>query len=233
MKIHIIQHVAHEGPGVIAAWAKSEGHTTSVTKVFNNERYPEASDLDMLVIMGGPMGVYEQDLYPWIAEEKTFIRQCIDRKKIVLGICLGAQFIASALGARVYPGKEPEIGWFPLTLTDEALSHSISNNIPSPITVFHWHNDTFDLPEGSQRIAFSKLTPNQAFMLDDRILALQFHFEIDREAFTTILPHLDETGNGRYLQSRDEIRDNMHHIEANNLIMIEILNKMSRVYGEN
>ena len=131
----------------------------------------------MLVIMGGPMGTYEEDTYPWLKDEKLFVRKAIHSDKAVLGICLGSQIIANALGAAVYPNKEKEIGWLPISFIDKASQDLFGSETVSPI-VFQWHGDTFDLPENATLLASSDLYPNQAFTLGKNILALQFHVEV-------------------------------------------------------
>jgi len=119
MNLHYLQHVSFEGLGTIQSWADRNAHSVSVTRFYENEHLPSPECVDMLVIMGGPMGIYDYTEYPWLHEEKEFIRQAIAAGKPVLGVCLGAQLIADVCGARVFPGKQKEIGWFPLKRSDE------------------------------------------------------------------------------------------------------------------
>ncbi len=128
MRIHYFQHVPFENPGSIQQWVESHGHSSSITQFFHDDALPRIEDVDFLIILGGPMGVYDQNLFPWLAKEKSFISEAIRQKKKVLGICLGAQLIASALGARVYPNAQKEIGWFPLKIFPN-LNHQTHSNI--------------------------------------------------------------------------------------------------------
>src|SRR5689334_16619028 len=112
MRVHFIQHVNFEHPGHLLEWAKDNNHNTGFTKTFENISFPGLNDFDLLIIMGGPMSVYDENKFPWLKKEKQFIGEAIDADKKVLGICLGSQLIAESLGAKVYPSKEKEIGWW-------------------------------------------------------------------------------------------------------------------------
>ena len=149
MNIHYLQHVPFEGLGSIEAWLKTGNHRLTDTRLYQNGPLPEMADFDWLIVMGGPMGVDDEDQYPWLKQEKQFIQQAIESGKIVLGICLGAQLIAAALGAKVYKNKNPEIGWFNIDRHIEAEKTILSSVILSQLEVFHWHGDTFDIPAGS------------------------------------------------------------------------------------
>jgi GMP synthase (glutamine-hydrolysing) len=138
-------------------------------------------NIDLLVVLGGPIGAYEDDKYPFLGDEIALLEQRIGSGRPTLGICLGAQLMARALGARVYPGPAKEIGWAPVTLSDAGQASALChlNEVP----VLHWHGDTFDLPDGSERLASTKLCSNQAFALGANALAFQFHPEVDGAHF--------------------------------------------------
>ncbi|NJK84994.1 MAG: hypothetical protein HC906_02460 [Bacteroidales bacterium] len=121
MNIHCIIHEKYEGIGCIHTWIRNKNHSVTFTKVYDEEPFPDTSQFDWLIIMGGSMSVYEEDKYPVIKIEKEFIGKCIHENKTILGICLGAQFLAAVLGSKVYPGKEREIGWFPILINKENL----------------------------------------------------------------------------------------------------------------
>lgn len=177
LRIHYLQHVPFEGPGSIATWARARGHAITRTRFFGTDPLPDPDEIDWLIIMGGPMGVYDEGEHPWLRQEKEFIRQAIAGGKTVIGVCLGAQLIAHVLGARVYPNPQKEIGWFPVRLTAEASLSGPADDIPRELMVFHWHGDTFDLPENAVRIASSEACRNQGFLYNERVLGLQFHPE--------------------------------------------------------
>lgn len=176
-RIQYLQHVPFEDPGYILTYAQKHTWPVACTRIYENDPFPALDSFDWLIVMGGPMSVYEESLYPWISDEKKCIRQAIDRGKIVIGICLGAQMIASVLGARVYPHIHKEIGWFPVTLTPQALSVPVLKGIPDIFMAYHWHGDTFDIPAGAVHCAQSSGCPNQSFVFDNRVVGLQFHLE--------------------------------------------------------
>jgi GMP synthase-like glutamine amidotransferase len=151
-------------------------------------RPPELDDLDLLVIMGGPMNVYEEEQYPWLAAEKNLIRACVAAGKAVLGICLGAQLIADALGGKVARAPFEEIGWHPVELTEAGRREGVVAGFPSRFTALHWHGDMFSVPDGATLLASSAGCPNQAFSFGDgRVVGLQFHLEETRESLTELV----------------------------------------------
>ncbi len=160
MRIHYLQHKPYESLGCIEEWISKSRHSLSATKFYEDTSLPKFSDFDFLIIMGGPMGVYDEDKYPWLKDEKKFIKESINDNKIVLGICLGSQLIADSLGSKVYKNKFKEIGWFPVKIKNE---HKFFNSLPEEIITAHWHGDTFDLPDGAVHIAESSACKNQAF----------------------------------------------------------------------
>lgn len=173
------------------------------TRFFEGPALPAMLDFDLLIVMGGPMSVNDEATLPWLRTEKRFIRDAIERGVALLGVCLGAQLIASALGARVYQSPHKEIGWFPI----EATSHAGGSFcFPETCTVFHWHGETFDLPSGAVRLAKSAVCENQAYQIGERVIGLQFHLEITPESARTIVDNCgDELIPGLYIQTEDEI----------------------------
>ena len=146
MLIHCLQHVPFEGPFGIADWAAARGHALRLTPLYDGVAPPEPADFDWLVIMGGPMGVGDEGRYPWLAAEKDSIRRGIAAGKTLVGVCLGAQLLAEALGARVYRHREREIGWMPIDLTAAGQASPVFGFLPLSLPVFHWHGDTFEPP---------------------------------------------------------------------------------------
>jgi GMP synthase-like glutamine amidotransferase len=228
MRLHALQHVPFEELANIEIWAKEKGHQISMTQLFKDEHLPRMSDFDWLVILGGPMNVYEEKKYPWLAREKRLIEQAINSRKIVLGICLGAQLIADVLGSRVYKNRYKEIGWFPISLTPEAKGSPVFKALPDErFIAFHWHGDTFDLPPGCFRMAESEGCVNQAFEYNDRVIGLQFHLESSTESIRLLLQNCgDELVEGEYIQNAEAILSHQIHLNEINRIMTVLLDNI-------
>ena len=208
MRIHVLQHVPFEGPGHIDSWIYHRGHRLTLSRLYEESKLPDPAAFDRLVILGGPMNIYEEAAYPWLAEEKALIRATVAAGKSAVGICLGAQLLADALGSRVYAGRHREIGWFPVRLTAAGGHSALTEGLPPETTVFHWHGDTFDLPPGAVHLFESEACANQAFLCDNRILGLQFHLESTPETVRQLLTHCrDELVPGPFIQSGAQIAD--------------------------
>lgn len=177
LRIHWFQHVPFEGLGSLESWARSRDAALSVTRWHAGEPAPDLDGLDWLVVMGGPMGVYDEAQHPWLAAEKEYLRQAIETGKPVLGVCLGAQLIACVLGAAVRRNPHREIGWFPVEWTAQTGPHPLAQALPPTFEAFHWHGDTFELPPGAVPLARSAACANQAFALGPGVVGLQFHLE--------------------------------------------------------
>ncbi len=178
-----VRHVAFEDLGVIAEVLDQRGYETHYIEAgVDDLATVQPGPDDLLIVLGGPIGAYEEARYPFLREELGLIERCLRRESRVLGICLGAQLLARALGARVYPGARKEIGIGPLDLTPEGSRSCLAHLAPDR-RVLHWHGDTFDLPSGTTRLASTALTPNQAFARGSSALALQFHVEVDPARF--------------------------------------------------
>jgi GMP synthase-like glutamine amidotransferase len=228
MKIHYLQHEPFESPGAILTWAHEHGHTLTSTMLYNNEPLPSIELFDMLVIMGGSMSVYDKRLYSWMNGELRFIESAIKENKAVLGICLGAQLIAHSLGAAVYKNKNREIGWFPISLTPEGSSSGLFKAWPDAFTMFHWHGDTFDVPSGAVRTAFSKATVNQAFEYGGKTVALQFHPEttlVDLELFLSNCGDDCRTAD-TFVQTIEQIREQVRLIPSMNKMLFKLLDML-------
>jgi len=177
----VVRHVAFEDLGIFGPVLSAAGFDLSVMDAGVDELFEPIVSSDLVVILGGPIGVYEDSVYPFLVDEQRALAQRIRDGLPTLGICLGAQLVAAALGARVYPGGRKEIGWTPVQLT-EAGGCSCLSKLEGQ-AVLHWHGDTFDLPEGAERLASTSLYENQAFALGSNVLALQFHPEVDARRF--------------------------------------------------
>ncbi len=181
MNALIIKHIEIEGPGLMEPLLKQEKIPFQVLNLETGTHLPKLDDLTHIVILGGPMNVYEEDQYPFLREEDHFIKEAIKKGKSVLGICLGAQLIAKALGARVFTAPVKEIGWYDVSLTRIGSRDPLFSRFPKTFSVFQWHGDTFDIPRGAKLIATSHSVPHQAFRYGGNVYGLQFHLEVTEE----------------------------------------------------
>jgi GMP synthase-like glutamine amidotransferase len=207
MKLHYLQHESFEDPAAILSWAREKRWRVSKTMLFREHAFPDPSAIDWLIVMGGSMGVYDEKRYPWLVREKEFIAEAIERGKKVIGVCLGAQLISHVLGGVVCRNEHEEIGWFPVTLTEEGGTTEIFADFLQTFNAFHWHADTFTIPQKAQRLAESEACRNQAFAYDNgRVVGLQFHIEVDRRIVTKMAKHLaKKPRGGKYIQSPEDI----------------------------
>jgi GMP synthase-like glutamine amidotransferase len=225
--IHYFQHVPFEGPGAIETWATRNGHRLSCTRFCDGDSLPALEDVDWLVIMGGPMSIHDERTYPWLRREKRFIESAIQAHRTVLGVCLGAQLIADVLGARVYANRFKEIGWFPIKRTPEAGATRVGSAFPEQIDVFHWHGDTFDLPSGAVRLAYSEACTNQAFVYGDRVVALQFHLEATKTGAEQLVAHCAaEIVEGPFIQQPEAILANASRFSEINAVLVRLLDRL-------
>ena len=228
MHITCVRHVPFEGPGTIVEWAAARGHTLAEVAAPSSE-YPPPGSFDMLVLLGGPMGVYDMGAHPWLGEERAFIAGAIDAGALVLGVCLGAQLLADAVGCSVHAGSEPEIGWYPVRLTDAGRSSTLFAGWPTTFIAGHWHNDTFDLTPPLVAAASSEVTANQAFeACDGRAVGLQFHLEWTPATLGALV---DECGaelaaGGAWVQSASELLAGGAEFEHSRDLLFEMLDRL-------
>ena len=204
MRAHFLQHVPFEGPGSIEQWLNKTGYQITTTQLFDSEKFPEPSETDFLVILGGPMSVNDENQFSWLIHEKEFIRQVINLKTPVLGVCLGAQLIANSVGSKVYPNGEKEIGWFPVEGVSSGSSTAFQ--FPESFQCFHWHGETFDLPPEAIHLAKTEACKNQAFQIGESVIGLQFHLETTAESAKKIVENCrNELILSRYVQPEERI----------------------------
>jgi GMP synthase-like glutamine amidotransferase len=225
MKFLAILHVPQEGTGLIKEWINIRNHTLEEVMARDLKNPHGAYDFDFLIIMGGPMGVLDEEKHPWLKDEKTFIENAIDDGKKILGICLGSQMLAHCLGARVYKNPESEIGWFPVRKKFFMHSWFPVFDDHEKQMVFHWHGDTFDLPEGTVPLFESEGCKNQAFALDDQILGIQFHPEISEDLIQAFIDlGRNDLKPGRYIQSESRMLSNQKlYGETNKTLLFDLL----------
>jgi GMP synthase-like glutamine amidotransferase len=203
MDIHVLQHVSYEGPGIIRDWARKNNHRLHMYPVFMEDgSWPQFHSDDVLVVMGGPMNIYEEEKYPWLSNEKAFIRETVATGRKVLGICLGAQLIADVIGGRVVRNNHTEIGWFPIRWTKQARDSNLFKHSEEEMVAYHWHGDRFELPADAELLAGSEGCANQAFRYMDNVVGFQFHAEMRMEDAQRLIEHSrDELKPGTYIQS--------------------------------
>ncbi|MES3008537.1 MAG: type 1 glutamine amidotransferase [Pseudomonadota bacterium] len=238
MKAHIFQHVPFEGPGSIASWLEAKNAQVGLTRFYANDAIPALNEVDLLVIMGGPMSVNDEATLPWLRDEKRFIAEAIAAGKAVIGICLGSQLIASALGARVYPGLHKEIGWFDI-VARPVVSHGREDKrlfqLPESTRVFHWHGETFTLPEDATRLAGSAACALQVFQIGTRVLGLQCHLETTPDSADAILTHcreeLEAAQSSPHVQSEQDIRaEPLSTYQHMNAVLDQMLDFITREF---
>jgi GMP synthase-like glutamine amidotransferase len=178
VRIIVLRHVDCEPPAAYLPALVARGPVTTVR--LGVDDLPDPQDVDVVVAMGGPMGVYDVEAYPWLRDEVAFIAAVVERGGAVWGVCLGAQLLAAALGAKVYPGPAPEVGVAEVMLTEDAATDAVFAGLPAAFPALHWHGDTFDLPCGAVRLASSEQYENQAFRYGASY-GLQFHLEASAE----------------------------------------------------
>lgn len=228
MNIHYLQHVPFEGLGSIDDWVKRGPHQLGATRLYRGEQLPTVEDIDMLVVMGGPMAIYEKVRYPWLTQEKRFIERAIAAGRSVLGICLGSQLVADVLGARVYSNANKEIGWFPIERIGAASANGLLALFPEQVEVFHWHGDTFDIPAGALHVARSEGCANQAFVYGERVVGLQFHLETTPASAQQLIANCrEEIVEGRYIQTSQEMLKDSRRFETINRVMHDLLLRLA------
>lgn len=230
MNIHYLQHVPFEGLGSMQAYFEQAGDRITSTQLYDEEFiFPSIDAFDCLVVMGGPMGIYDEDDCRWLHDEKRFIAEVIGAGKIVLGICLGAQLIADVLDGRVYKNTHREIGWFDVRRNSQAKQTRLGSVLPETLTAFHWHGDTFTIPPGAVVLAESDACQNQGFIFDDRVVGLQFHLETTPESAQALIEHCaDELSGSRYVQSAEEMLAGGAKFDDINKVMAAVLDALRR-----
>lgn len=203
MHVYVLQHVPFEELGNIQSWLAQQNAEIHYCRLYANDPLPDVHDADLLIVLGGPMSVNDESHYPWLVAEKAFLAQAIAAEKPIVGICLGAQLIASCQGARIYSNYAKEIGWFDITAV--AASGDVLP-LPASMQVFHWHGETFELPTNAVLLASSAACNNQIFQLGKRVIGLQCHLEtMEENARSMVLHCADELTGGSFIQDAETI----------------------------
>jgi GMP synthase-like glutamine amidotransferase len=221
--LYVLQHVPYEHPGTILDWARERTLSVQVIKLYDGKSCPVVSTSDLLLVMGGPMGVFDDDDYPWMRDEKQVIKDATRYNVPTLGICLGAQLIAHVLGADVRRNLYQEIGFFPITLTLAAVNDALFHQVPKIFTPFHWHGDTFMIPAGAVRIAGNDACMNQGFIGPGNVMGLQFHLEADKRLIGEWTNRLPQTAEPPHVQNIDQILTAACRQSAQNTLILHTL----------
>lgn len=229
MQIHALQHVPFEGLGSIETWAFENGHTVRYCPLYLGAPLPDIRDVELLVVLGGPMSVHDAEEYPWMVSEKRFLRLVIANKKPILGICLGAQLLAEVLGGRVTKGAHREIGWFPVQREDEIKASRFGSLLPEQFEAFHWHGDTFSLPPGALRLGKSEACANQGFIWQEHVIGLQFHLETTQDSADKLIHYCSRelAQGGPYVQSGEAMMARPQRFVAINRLMQALLDRFA------
>lgn len=209
MKLQIFQHVPFEGAGAIIDWAQARGYSVQTTHWYElDARVPAIAEVDFLVVMGGPMSVHDTDVLPWLRLEKAYLREYVQSGRPMIGVCLGAQLLAEALGGTISQNAFEEVGWFPVELTPEA--RALWPTLPPSLTPLHWHGETFTLPDGATRLMQNKACANQGFLARGNLLGLQCHIEANEastRAFVDACPQgkIPNPSNSPYVATAESL----------------------------
>jgi len=222
MRVHWLQHADFEDLGCIAPWLAQQGAEVSCTRLQRGEALPPAAAFDWLIVMGGPMNIYEYEAYPWLRAEKALIREAVDAGKRLLGICLGAQLIADVLGGKVTRNAWSEIGWFDVVLNEAGRRSKFFGAFPQRFSAFHWHGDTFAIPPGAQGLMSSEACAHQAYEFDGRVAAIQFHLEVTAANAREWFEH-ERPAPARYVQAPEAILAELDRYAENNRLMLQLL----------
>lgn len=233
MNICILQHVPFEGAGTILPYFEGKGHQINMVHCYQEYQLPELESLDLLIVMGGPMSISDINKYPYLIEIKEFISKSIAQNKWILGVCLGAQLVAEALGAGVKKNHSKEIGWYPVQQTPAAIDSWLADLLPCEFTCLHWHGDTFDIPDGAVHVARSQACENQAFVWNDRVIGLQFHLEFTPQSTQNLIDRSQDelaerddgsgTTKGQWIQTEQQLLEDTPMFDAANNIMAGLL----------
>jgi GMP synthase-like glutamine amidotransferase len=226
MKVQILQHISVKPPGTILDWLAEKNYDYKINYIKHGDPLPDENDTDFLIVLGGALNVNNEAANPWLNSEIAYVKNIIDADKPVLGICLGAQIIARALGMKVEKNEKSEIGWFEVVLTDEGIEEPFLKGVPTKFTPLNWHNDIIRLKSGLKTLAKSQATNVQAFRFKNA-LALQFHLEQTNESLDRMLEKVENIIKvDTFVQSARTIKQNSANIAESSEYLKIILNNI-------
>jgi GMP synthase-like glutamine amidotransferase len=235
MKILVIQHSSINTLGTIGEYAKIKNHALESIRFYETHNSPAINpftidSFDLLIVMGGAIGVYDYKENPWLRNEKDYIKQAVNAGKPILGICLGAQLLADSLGACVHDNKYMEMGWFPVKAVSNENISDFLKGLLDEFVAFHWHSRTFDLPEGAVHLFESRGCKNQGFIYGDRVVALQFHPEVNEERIESLIKRYgDGMAEGLFVQKKMEMLGQKKYLAETKEFMFAILEKLEEL----
>lgn len=234
MKVHIVMHESFESPAAIEIWALKKGHDITYTRLYEGGVFPDNTDFDFLVIMGGPQSpetTLTECPHFNAQKEIAFIKKAIEEKKVLLGVCLGAQLIGEALGAKFDHSPNREIGVFPVLLTEEGKNDPIFSSFPKKFMVGHWHGDMPGLTADSKILAISEGCPRQIICYSPKIYGFQCHFEFTPDAIETMIENnaheLEMYKESPYIETAEQLKD--HDYSKMNLLLFNFLDEISKL----
>lgn len=232
MRWHSLQHAPFEGPGYLEKWARDRRFALTCTELWRGCQLPDVRLFEGLLVLGGPMNADEHSKYPWLATEKQFIAQAISAKKLVVGICLGAQLISIALGGSVTKNQHREIGWFPVQLTPEGRKSILWKRGCKEFMALHWHGDRLAIPPRAVRLARSNACEEQAFIHDGRVVGLQFHLEVTSSGLEALIENCPPDARGEpFVQGPADIQALARHIPRSNRMLAALLDGLCSSVG--
>ena len=226
MRIHFFQHDAMEGIGTLDTLLSDRGWTATHTFWHQGDTPPDPSTWDLLIVMGGPMNIYEDDLFPWLVQEKAYLDRCISQDRPILGVCLGAQLLADRLGGPVTRNPHSEIGWSQLAVNPSMRSEgALLESFPETARVFQWHGDTFACPPGAISVGRTEACENQGFVKGNSI-GLQFHLELDPASLRGLIEAQDKF-EGPYVQRPEVFLADLDGFRLNRNLLGGLLDKIA------
>lgn len=222
-----LQHVPFEGPGHLATWCQARGYSLTCIELWKDRALPAPDEFDGLFVLGGPMNVYEDAKYPWLAGEKELISRAISDRKPILGVCLGAQLLSVVLGGTVSEMLDKEIGWFPVDLTPAGRDSDIFRGFPQSFMAFHWHGDSFSMPPHAIHLAQSDACDEQAFVYENHVVGLQFHLELTEQTVAGLLEHCgNDIGCSPFIQDPDAILSCANYLPDAQALLAKLLDNL-------
>lgn len=233
MNILCISHATFEKLGYIETWANKNNHVIRKVNPFRGETLPKIDDFDFIIIMGGPQSTMQMENDPYLLDEIKLIKEAIRQEKRILGVCLGAQLVAEALGAKTEPSPHREVGMYLVELLDDAKHDPVFRHFPHKFEVMHWHSDMPGMPEGASLLAKSEGCPRQAFRYGDRIYGFQFHFEMTKSLLHGMVENClsDIIEKGKYVRPVKEILET--DCSEINLKLESVLNYLANLPSKN